>query len=421
MIPPAETGPLLDHLFRRQAGRIVAHLTRLLGPAYLELAEETVQEAMLRALETWPTQGVPENPAAWLFRVAHNAAIDAVRRNRALREKTDAIVTELTRSSSALPGDPDVEEQLRDDELRMIFLCCHPEIPRDSSVALSLKIVGGFSVREIARALLAEDAAIAQRLARTKRQIRDTGLTLDAPGAAEMELRLDAVLDVIYFIFNEGYTAHEGDDLIRLDLCREALRLGRLIASSSLAQPRLHALVALMALQAARTEARVDSGGNLILLEEQDRSRWDQQLISLGFHHFDKSMSGDHVSQYHAEAAIAATHARASATGAIDWQLILRLYDQLLELNPSPVVMLNRAVAVGKIEGPQAALEAIEPLETDPKLRHYYLLLAIRGHLLLELGRRAEAAICFCAALECRCSEPERRFLRRKLAEAQTH
>jgi RNA polymerase sigma-70 factor (ECF subfamily) len=415
--PAVETGPLLDHLFRRQAGRIVAHLARLLGPAYLELAEETVQEAMLRALQTWPTQGLPENPAAWLFRVAHNAAIDAVRRNRALREKTDAIVTELTRSSFALPGDPDVEEQLRDDELRMIFLCCHPDIPGDSSVALSLKTVGGFSVREIARAFLADDAAIAQRLVRTKRQIRETGLTLDSPGGTELERRMDPVLDVIYFIFNEGYTAHEGDDLIRMDLCREALRLALLIAGSSLAQPRVHALVALIALQAARTEARVDSAGNLVLLEEQDRSRWDQQLISLGFHHFDRSMSGDRVSQYHVEAAIAATHARASATGSIDWQWILQLYDQLLELNPSPVVVLNRAVAVAKIEGPQSALQAIEPLEADPKLRHYYLLLAIRGHLLLELGRRSEAAICFRAALECRCSEPERRFLRRKLAE----
>jgi RNA polymerase sigma-70 factor (ECF subfamily) len=409
----APTGPLLEHLFRRQAGRMVAHLVRLLGPAQLELAEEAVQETMVRALQSWPSQGTPENPAAWLFRVAHNIAIDSVRRNRSLLEKTDSIVTELTRSSSALPGDPNVEEQLRDDELRMIFLCCHPDIPRDSSVALSLKTVGGFSVREIARVFLADDAAIAQRLVRTKRQIRETGLTLDAPRPADM----DAVLDVIYFIFNEGYTAHEGGDLIRQDLCREALRLGRLIAASSLAQPRVHALVALMALQSARSEARVDSSGDLILLEEQDRSRWDQNLISLGFHHFDRSMSGNHVSRYHAEAAIAATHARAAATGSIDWPLILQLYDQLLALHPSPVVALNRAVALAKIEGPSVALQAIEPLEADPKLRHYYLLLSVRGHLLLELGRPTEAADYFRSALECRCSEPERRFLRAKLAE----
>ena len=418
MTTPAETGPLLDHLFRRQAGRIVAHLTRLMGPAYLELAEETVQESMLRALQGWPSQGVPENPAAWLFRVAHNLAIDSVRRNRTLREKTDAMVAELTRSSSALLDDPAVEEQLRDDELRMIFLCCHPEIPRDSSVALSLKTVGGFSVREIARAFLADDAAIAQRLVRTKKQIRETGLTLDAPSPSDMEARLDAVLEVIYFIFNEGYTAHEGDELIRLDLCREALRLARLVAGSSLAQPRVHAVVALLALQAARNEARVDAAGNLILLDDQDRSRWDQKLISLGFHHFELSMAGGPGSRYHAEAAIAATHARSAVTGATDWPMILELYDQLLALNPSPIVELNRAVAVAKVHGPNAGLQAIEPLEADPKLRHYYLLLATRGHLLLELGRYKEATEYFRSALECRCSEPERRFLRRKLADA---
>jgi RNA polymerase sigma-70 factor, ECF subfamily len=411
-----QTGPLLEHLFRRQAGRMVAHLTRLLGPANLELAEESVQESMVKALQSWPTQGVPPNPEAWLFRTAHNAAIDGVRRNKLLAEKTDAIVLELVRASSAEPGDPSLEEQLRDDELRMIFLCCHPEIARESSVALSLKTVGGFSVREIARAFLADDAAIAQRLVRAKRQIRDSALSLEQPSASDMEERLDAVLETLYFIFNEGYTAHEGDDLIRQDLCREALRLGRLIAASSLGQPRVHALVALMALQAARTSARVDPQGDLILLEEQDRSQWDQGLIRLGFQHFDTSMSGEQVTEYHVEAAIAATHARAAATGKIEWPIILSLYDQLVEINPSPVVMLNRAVAVAKVDGPQAALDAIQPLAADPKLKHYYLLLAVRGHLLLELGRRSDAAVFFGAALECRCSEPERRFLRRKLA-----
>jgi RNA polymerase sigma-70 factor, ECF subfamily len=201
-----DTGHLIEHLFRQQAGRMVAHLTRLLGPAHLDLAEETVQEAMLRALQTWPYQGVPENAAAWLFRVAHNIAIDAIRRNQVLGDKTDAIVAELTRSATAQPSDPDIEEQLRDDELRMIFMCCHPEISRDASVALSLKTVGGFSVREIARAFLADDANIAQRLVRAKRQIRDQRLTLDMPPRSELRRRLDSVLDVLYFMFNEGYT-----------------------------------------------------------------------------------------------------------------------------------------------------------------------------------------------------------------------
>jgi RNA polymerase sigma-70 factor, ECF subfamily len=393
---------------------MVAHLTRLLGPAHLELAEETVQEAMLRALQTWPYQGVPENAAAWLFRVAHNIAIDAARRDRTLGEKTDAIVAELSHSAAA-PDDPYLEDQLRDDELRMIFMCCHPQIPRDARVALSLKTVGGFGVREIARAFLADDAAIAQRLVRAKRQIRDGRLTLDIPRGPELKLRLDSVLEVVYFMFNEGYAAHTGEDLIRQDLCLEALRLGRLVATSSMAEPRADALVALMALEAARLPARVDESGDLILLESQDRSRWDQRLIALGFHHFDRSIAGDEVSEYHVQAAIAATHARAVDPQSRDWPTILDLYDQLQTLNGSPVVALNRAVAVSKVRGPAEALAALEPLTNDPKLRGYYLLLAVRGHLLLELARPTEATACFRAALECPCSEPERRFLRRKL------
>jgi len=419
--PSAETGVLLEHLFRRQAGRMVAHLTGLLGPANLDLAEETVQEAMLRALQSWPYQGVPENAAAWLFRVAHNAAIDAVRRRRFTADQEAEAIADISHAANSMPDHPDLEEQLRDEELRMIFMCCHPEIPRDASVALSLKTVGGFSVREIARAFLADDAAIAQRLVRAKRQIRDRGLTLEMPRGRELQRRLDAVLEVIYFIFNEGYAAHEGDALIRHDLCGEAMRLGQLIAGSSLAEPRIHALVALMAFQCARSPARVDQLGDLVLLEDQDRRLWDDRLIALGFHHFDLSIAGETVSEYHTQAAIAATHARAAADGQIHWQVILSLYDDLLAMNPSAVVVLNRAVAVAKVHGPAAALDAIEPLREDPKLHDYYLLLALRGHLLLELGRRPEAAGCFRAALECRCSEPERRFLRRKLDQCGSH
>ncbi|MBZ5607464.1 MAG: sigma-70 family RNA polymerase sigma factor [Acidobacteriia bacterium] len=404
---------MLEHLFRHQAGRMVAHFTRLFGPAHLELAEETVQEAMLRALQSWPQAGIPENAAAWLFRVAHNAALDAIRRKRVLADQN--AVDEFARSAAVAPDDPAVEEQLRDDELRMIFMCCHPEISREASVALSLKTVGGFSVREIARAFLADDAAIAQRLVRAKRQIREQRLTLEMPEGAELNRRVDSVLEVIYFIFNEGYAAHAGQDLIRQDLCAEALRLAQLVAASSIATPRVHALVALMALQAARLPARVDEAGDLVLIESQDRNRWDRQLIGLGFRHFDLSMAGDEVSEYHAQAAIAATHARAGDAESIDWPVILRLYDQLTSINPSPVVALNRAVAVARVHGASQALAEIEALAKDPKLRDYYLLLAVRGHLLLELGQPAEAAREFRAALSLPCSEPERRFLRRKL------
>jgi len=411
-----QTGVLLDKLFRREAGRIAAHLARLLGSARLDLAEEIVQDTMVRALQVWPYEGIPENPTAWLFRVARNAAIDALRRERTGSSK-EAALAKLQVDVVHSHPDPDFEEQLRDDELRMIFMCCHPDIALESRVALSLKIVGGLSVGEIARALLSDDAAIAQRLVRAKRQIRDRGLTLDLPNGRELEQRLDSVLQVIYLIFNEGYTAHEGSDLVRHDLCAEALRLGRLVAESSIGVPRVHALVALMALQAARIPARTDAAGELILLEEQDRGLWDDRLISMGFHYFERSMTGEQVSEYHVQAAIAATHARAGGGEAPQWSVILELYDQLLALNPSPVIALNRAVAVAKVLGTAEALAAIDGLVSDPKMRDYYLHLAVRGHLLRELGRDAQAAECFRLALGCRCSEPERRFLQRQLVE----
>jgi RNA polymerase sigma-70 factor (ECF subfamily) len=406
----ADAENLLEHLFRHQSGRMVAHLTRLLGPAHIDLAEEAVQDTMLRALQSWPYHGVPENPPAWLFRVAHNLAIDTVRRHRMMDEKAETILAEL--SHSAIAVHPDIEEQIRDDELRMIFMCCHPEIPQESRVALSLKTVSGFSVREIARAFLAEDTAIAQRLARAKRQIRDQRLTLDPPCGPDMQPRLQSVLEVIYLIFNEGYTAHAGEDLIRTDLCYEALRLASLVAASSIATPRAHALMALLAFQAARLPARVDEAGDLVLFEHQDRARWDQHLIQIGFRHFNRSMTGDEVSLYHAQAAIAANYA---VPGPIDWNNVLTLYDDLLALYPSPVAELNRAVAIAKAGRPAEALAELERLANHPQLRDYYLMPAARGHLLFELGRRREAAGCFRQSLECPCSEPERRFLKGKL------
>jgi len=412
---PEPTGVLLEHLFRHQAGRMVARLTRLLGPEYVALAEETVQDAMLRALQTWPYQGIPDNAAGWLFRVAHNVAIDAIRRDKTFGDKTERIVAEITRSAALAPSDADVEAQLRDDELRMIFMCCHPALSRDGSVALSLKTIGGFSVREIARAFLADEKAIAQRLVRAKRQIREQRLTLDLPSGPDLAARLDSALEVIYFMFNEGYAALAGVDLIRQELCLEALRLGRLVASASIAAPRVHALVALMALQAARFPARVDDTGDLVLLEDQDRSRWDERLIALGFHHFDRSIAGTDVSEYHVQAAIAATHARAIDPHTVDWPTILELYDQLLSLSTSPIVALNRAVVVARVQGPAEALEALAPVERDPRLRHYHLLLAVRAQLLQDLGRTTEAADALRAALACSCSEPERRLLQRRL------
>jgi RNA polymerase sigma-70 factor (ECF subfamily) len=403
---------LLDHLFRRQAGRMVSHLARLLGPAHLSLAEEAVQDSMLRALSTWPYHGIPENPEGWLFRVAHNAAIDSIRRQRTADSKLAELTIELSRP--AIAG-PDLEQTLRDDELSFIFMCCHPAIPPDSRVALSLKTACGFSVREIARAFLAADESIAQRIVRAKKQIRDQHLSVEMPRAHELDARLDSVLAVLYAMFNEGYSAHEGEDLIRFELCQEALRLGLFIASSKLTSaPKVHALVALMALQAARIPARVDSAGDLVLLDDQDPMRWDSGLISLGFHHFNQSIAGAEVTSYHIESAIAAMHSQPKK----NWAAILDLYDQLLELDPaSPVVQLNRAVALARVNGPAAGLAAIDPLIHDRKLTGYHLLEAVRAHFLMETGNMEEAAAAFRAALACRCSMPERRFLERKLAQ----
>jgi RNA polymerase sigma-70 factor (ECF subfamily) len=280
---------------------------------------------------------------------------------------------------------------------------------------LSLKTVGGFSTREIARAFLSDEPTIAQRLVRAKRQIRESAIAFELPLGDDLALRLDSALEVIYLMFNEGYAAQSGEGLVRQDLCGEALRLGRLLAKSSVGTPQAHALVALIAFQAARLPARVDSAGELVLLEDQDRTLWDQKLVALGFHHFSQCAEGAHMSAYHVQAAIAAVYAGAQQSTHIDWPAILSLYDRLMEISPSPVVALNRAVAIAKVEGPQAALAALRPLAEDRSLRNYHLLPAVQGRLLLNLGDHEAAADCFRQALERPCSEPEKRFLQRKL------
>lgn len=409
---------MVDHLFRNRAGQMVAYLTRVFGPAHLDLAEEVVQDALVKALQQWPYSGIPENPGGWLFRVARNGALDALRRHTLFRAKAADLARELISSSEAPPDD----RLLEDDELRMMFMCCHPALPRDARVALSLKTVGGFSVPEIARAFLASERAIAQRLVRAKRQIREMGIELALPapstvaGRAGLSNRLESVLEVVYLLFNEGYGACTGDELVRLDLCGEALRLGRLVAGSpATTAPAAHALVALMAFQAARLPARIDGAGELVLLEDQDRRLWDARLIALGFRHFAESASGPVETAYHLQAAIAAVHAGTTNPADTPWDRILALYDALLAMTGSPIVALNRAVALAQVRGPLAALAAIEPLETEPALGEYYLLPSVKARLLAEIGDHPRAADSYRQALELPCSEPERRFLLRRL------
>ncbi|HXC95703.1 MAG TPA: sigma-70 family RNA polymerase sigma factor [Edaphobacter sp.] len=415
---------LLEHLFRRQAGRTVSGLAGLLGFEHLQLAEDAVQEAMLRAVQTWPFQAIPEKPEAWLFRVAHNYAISVLRRSTRLESKTGDLIAALEARTQSVEN-VDIEQNLRDDELRMIFMCCHPELAPDARVALSLKLVSGFSVGEIARIFMAEENTIAQRLVRAKKQIRERRLPLLMPHSLELPERLNSVLEVIYLMFSGGYATHNGEDLIRREVCLEALRLGQLVATSSMAAPRVDALVALMALQAARLPARMDAAGDLVLLEEQDRSLWDDELIALGFQYFSRSIAGEEISEWHVQAAIAATYATAESSEAIDWPAILGHYDQLLRMTGSPVVALNRAVAVVKVHGPEDALEALAPLENHAVMRGYHLLPAVRGRVLAALGRFTEAEAAFSAGLECDCAEPERRFLQRQLervrADADSH
>ena len=409
---------MIDHLFRNRAGQMVSHLTRMLGPEHLELAEEVVQESLLKALQNWSYNGIPDNPAGWLFRVARNAALDAVRHQSLVLEKEPQVEADyLRRSDFAVEDDPRLEERLRDDELRMVMMCCHPALAREARVALSLKTVGGFNVREIARAFLAQESTISQRLVRAKRQIRDLNLKFEMPTGPELSERLQSALEVIYLMFNEGYAAQSGEDLVRHDLCGEALRLGKLLTDSSIGTPTSKALVALIAFQAARLAARVDASGDLVLLQDQDPNLWDAQLTAMGFHYFTQCSEGNEISEYHLQAAIASIHANATKIKNTDWKAILDLYDQLMELNPSPIAALNRVVALSKVQGTNAGLEALQPLLGEPSLKKYYLLPVVRGHLLFDLGDRTSAAQQFRDALLHPCSAPERRLIERRLSE----
>jgi RNA polymerase sigma-70 factor (ECF subfamily) len=404
------TDLLVDHLFRHHSAKIVATLTRVFGSRHLDLAEDVVQDALLKALQQWPFKGVPENPAAWLTLVAKNRALDLLRRDASLASKAEQLEAAMPRLASP------VSDAEMDDQLALILMCCHPALPVEYQIALTLKTACGFSTAEIARAFLTPQTTIAQRLVRAKRQIRDHDIVIDPPDTGDLPARIDSVLRVLYLLFNEGYAATSGDDLVRTDLCEEAMRLCSLVIDQSpLELPAAHALLALMMLQAARLPARTLADGTLAVLAEQNREFWDRKLIGLGMRHFGASAAGDTITTYHLQAEIAAVHATAPSDDATDWEKVVELYDDLYKLEPTPIVLLNRAIAISRFQGPGAGLTALEAIDAHQSLRNYHLLPAVAAELWKQAGDNQRAAQSYQRALACPCSAPERAFLEHQL------
>jgi RNA polymerase sigma-70 factor (ECF subfamily) len=412
---------VVDRLFREEQGRAVATLIRVLGD--FDLAEEAVQDAFITALETWPTRGVPDNPGAWITTTARNRAIDRLRRRRVLAEKAELLGRRALIEEELAAIDPDAAldgvdamSPIVDDRLRLIFTCCHPALAMDARVALTLRTLGGLTTPEIARAFLVPEATLAQRLVRAKRKIRDAGIPYRVPDDHALPERLDGVLRVLYLVFNEGYRASAGDHLIRRDLCLEAIRLTQVLASLMPDEPEVLGLLALMLFHDARRETRTGPAGELILLEDQDRTRWDRARIDDGRVLLDRAMRMRRVGQYQLQAAIAALHDDAASADATDWAEIAALYRVLGRMTPSPVVELNRAVAVAMVDGPEIGLAIVDGIVAGAQLDDYPYLHSTRADLYRRLGRRQEAAGAYRRALELTENEAERAFLTGRLA-----
>ena len=382
----------IDAVWRIESARLIARLARIVRD--VGLAEDLAQDALVAALEQWPESGVPESPGAWLFAAARHRAIDRIRRGKRFERKQEAIARalEARQEMSAPDTDAAIDDDVGDDLLRLVFTSCHPVLSTDARVALTLRLLGGLTTEEIARAFLLPEPTIAQRIVRAKRTLADEGVPFEVPRGTELAARLSSVLEVVYLIFNEGYTATTGEDWIRPALCEDALRLGRVLAELAPREPEVHGLVALMEIQASRLGARTDPSGKPVLLLDQDRARWDHVLIRRGLAALERGKKlGGALGPYMLQAAIAACHGRARAAAGTDWPRIAALYEVLARVAPSPVVDLNRAVAVSAAFGPAAGLEIVDALGSEPSLEGYHLLPSVRGDLLVKLGRFEEA------------------------------
>jgi RNA polymerase sigma factor (sigma-70 family) len=407
-----DTHRAIDAVWRIESARIIAGLTRIVRD--VGLAEELAQDALVAALQQWPVSGVPDNPGAWLMAAAKHRAIDHFRRNTLLERKHQEIVRELESKQEMAVADlhTAIDDEIGDDLLRLIFIACHPVLSTEGRVALTLRLPGGLTTEEIARAFLAPEPTIAQRVVRAKRTLAEERVPFEVPRGPELAARLASVLEVIYLVFNEGYSATAGDDWMRPALCEEALRLGRILAELAPKEPDVHGLVALMEIQASRSGARIGPSGEPIMLLDQNRALWDQLLIRRGFAALERAEKlGGVRGPYALQAAIAACHARARLPAETDWPRIVALYEELGQLTPSPIVELNRAVAVAMAFGPAAGLQIIDTLVSEPSLKAYHLLPSVRGDFLFKLGRFAEAQAEFERAASLTRNARERDFL----------
>ncbi len=416
---PEPLSRTIETLYRLESGRVLATLVRLLGD--LDLAEESMHEAFATALESWAVAGVPDKPRPWLISTARFKAIDAIRRRARFDGAQKDLVAHIeSRAHDAASANQDMEdEEIEDDRLRLIFTCCHPALPPEGQVALTLREVCGLTTEEIARAFLITPATLAQRIVRAKAKIREASIPYEVPGPQELPQRLEAALQVIYLVFNEGYSAATGTDITRSELTGEAIRLGRLLIElqpePALAEPEIMGLLALMLLQESRRAARTSPAGELILLENQDRSLWNREQIAEGVALVERALSSRRFGAYTLQAAIAAVHAEAESIAATDWRQIVALYNQLVRIHPSPVAHLNRAVAIAMRDGPEAGLAHIDAVLEQGELANYYLAHSARAELCRRLGRTAEARSSYEKALALTHQEPERQFLRERI------